>query len=277
MKKLLLALLLTTPVFAQEVLPIKEPSTVPVAVAPLGDKNSDPASVSLTVAGMAVITDATSTVNPTVFIEGNFPFNVGGSHLGRIYSRLGIGISPGNSTSFTTTITNLSLASLGDPHNFESVEGGFGYNYVIGQTLDGVIKTGLVAEVGFKTRRGTDPEPVDSVSHYWGVGIRMNHANGSALTILGGQDGELGQSGSMQVMAYGQLVLPKTAGIAMLVGDASFSFFAPVDLTLPLPTIPPGTSITIPNAGAIRSNIVQLGVAVDMSQVYNSLFNKANP
>jgi len=272
MKKLLVLLLFVTPLYAQESLPVKEtpPATAPAAVAPPGDKNSDPATVSVTVAAMAVITDATDDVKPTVFIEGNIPFI-----RGRIFARLGVGVSPGNST-ITSTITNLSLATLGDPHNFDSVEGGFGYNYVLHQTVDGVIKTGLAAEVGFKTRRGTDPTPVDSVSHYWGVGPKITHANGSALTILGGQDGELGQAGAMQVMVYGQLVLPKTSGIAMLVGDASFSFFAPLDLTFPLPSVPQGATVTVQSAGAIRSNIVQLGVAVDMSQVYTAIFDKAN-
>jgi hypothetical protein len=262
-------------------LPVTETVSVTGTSAPAPDMNGADATLSVTVAGMAVVTGVTPTqVKPTIFVDVDSPLPVGRGkdgkpfNLGRVYARLGIGVSPGNTVPADPT-QGVSLASLGNPANFNSVEGGLGFARVIGD--NGFIKSALVAEVGFKTRNGSDPQAVDNVSHYWGAGFRLSSGDGSAITLLGGQDGELGQAGAMQVMVYGQLLLPKTAGVAMLVGDASFSFFAPVDLTLPLAPIPPGSSVTIPNAGAIRSNIVMLGVAVDAAQLYSHLFNKANP
>jgi hypothetical protein len=256
--------------------------TLPVPTAPAPDMNGGEATMSLTVAGMVVMTSATPTeVKPTVFIDVDTPLPVGSRNgkpynLGRVFARLGIGTSPGNSVPADPTLpaTGGGLAALGNPANFESIEGGLGIARVIGVSADGSIKTSILAEVGFKTRRGTDPTAVDPTSHYWGAGFRLSNADGSAITVLGGQDGELGQAGAMQVMVYGQLVVPKTAGCAMLVGDASFSFFAPVSVTLPIPAIPPGSSVTVPQAGALRSNIVQLGVAIDAAQVFSQLVNK---
>jgi hypothetical protein len=281
MKLAFLAVFLALPVYAQEPrLPATDASIPGATLSTPGnipaDMNGGDATMSLTVAAMAVITGQTPTeVKPTVFVDVDSPAPFGKKSVGRIFARLGIGISPGNSVPDPTGAP--SLATLGNPANFQSVEGGIGFARVVGVTADGIIKTAILAEVGFRTRNGNDPTAIDNTSHYWGAGFRLSHANGSQVTILGGQDGQLGQAAAMQVMVYGSLVVPKTAGIAMLIGDASFSFFAPVSVTLPLAPIPPGSSVTVPQAGALRSNIVQLGVAIDAAQAFAQLTNRSKP
>lgn len=282
----LLSISFALPAFAEEPkLPVADvdlpgsPVSTPEPT-PAEDMNGGPATLSLNIAGMAVVTGVTPTeVKPTVFVDVDTPLPVGTRNgkpynLGRVYARLGIGVSPGNTVPDQTAAPT--VATLGNPSNFQSVEGGLGVARVIGVSADGLIKTAIVAEVGFKTRNdhSGDQTAVQQVSHYWGAGFRLSHGDSSSLTLLAGQDGELGQAGAMQVMVYGHLILPKTAGCAMLIGDASFSFFAPVNVTFPVPLPPPGSSVTIPQAGALRSNIVQLGVAIDAAQVYSNLVHR---
>lgn len=238
------------------------------------DPNCAEATMSLTFAGMATITGETPTVvKPTAFIEGEIPLPVAhgpaaadGSretaYLGRAFVRLGISTSPGAATDAASVLT--------DPQNFQSVEGGGGILRYLGQTPGGISKWAVLFEVGFKTRRGGDPlKPVQSSTTYFGAGFRFSHASGSQVTIIGGQDGELGDTGAAQVMVYGSLVLPKTAGVAAIVVDSAFSFFAPTSVSLEAdgsiaPTLPPP-------GGALRSSIVRVGIAADLTAARTAL------
>lgn len=261
MKRLaLLSIFLALPAAAQDnTSTTATPSTATTCTAE--DPNCADASLSLTFAGMAVITGETPTeVKPTAFIEAEMPLPFKGRSLGRAFARVGISTSPGAATDAASVLLSA--------ENFQSVEGGGGIMRYIGQTIGGVSKWAVLGEVGFRTRRPDDPaQPVQASSTYWGAGFRFAHANGSQITIIGGQDGELGDSGAMQTMVYGSLVLPKTAGIGALVLDSSFSFFAPT-------TVNPDGTITQPSpspAGAIRSSIVKVGISVDVTAAIAAL------
>ena len=212
--------------------------------------------VAVTAGGLVTMSGEGTAVTPTVFVDVESPLAIGSKAPLRFYGRIGISSAPGESV------------DVADPQTFKSAEAGFGIGYKVGEHESGVY-TMLVAEAGFSTRLPGDPEPLNRVLHHWLAGLRLGDKAGNQITFGLGRDqvadaspadplpdGTIPTAGGLQAIIYGQLAIPATSGVVLLVGDATVNVVVPSDV------------------GARKRDVVRLGIATDLARAASLLAGK---
>lgn len=240
------------PLIEENPVPTVEPCPCPSPIPP--PMNQYPDSVSVTVAAMVTMTgDVDTKVTPEGFVDTDI-----GLGIGRVKARLGILSQPGASI------------DLGQPQSYYGAEFGVGLARVLFQWGD--TRMALQVEGGGITRLPKTPEALDRVAKYYGIGASFSHKSIGNLTLLFGQDESVGDSvvvpqadgttltyragRGFQLMAYGFVNVPLTAGIVEIVGEATINLDKPDPLVL-------GTGV--------RRDIVRLGVATDLATAFAKL------
>ena len=228
-----------------------------------GDAKDDGPRVAVTAGALATMSGDSeqggTAVTPTVFVDVESPLAIGSHAPLRFYGRIGISSAPGESV------------DVADPQTFKSAEAGFGVGYRIGEHVSGAY-TMLVSEAGFSTRLPGDPEPVNRVLHHWLVGLRLGDRAGNQLTLGLGRDqvadvtpadplrdGTVPSASGVQAILYGQLAVPLTSGVVLLVGDATVNVVTRADI------------------GARKRDVVRLGVCADLARVASLLASRDKP